>query len=76
MTTVAQMGNAKYILTCELGPEFKPGSRFPVHYSIAGSPLEFDNATDFLLKAQDGTIPNSGPYVVWTPAGGQWDRCS
>jgi hypothetical protein len=70
MTVVAQMGNGKYILTYELGPEALPGSRYPVHYRIADSLLEFENATDFLLKSQDGTVPNSAPYVVWTPAGG------
>lgn len=70
MTIVAQMGNGKYILTYELGPEPHPGSRYPVHYRIADSPLEFENVTDYRLQAQDGTVPNSGPYVVWTPAGG------
>lgn len=64
------MGNGKYILTYELGPERLAGSRYPVHYRISSSPLEFENATDYLLKTQDGTIPNSAPYVVWTPAGG------
>jgi len=70
MTVVAEMGNGKYILTYELGPEAIPGARYPLHYRIADSPLEFENATDFLLKSKDGAVPNSAPYVVWTPAGG------
>jgi hypothetical protein len=70
MTTVAQMGNGKWILTHELG--FAPFAAAPyaVHYVIADSPLDFQYSTDTLLQSTDGTIPSSGPYVVWTPAGG------
>lgn len=70
MTTVAEMGNGKWILTHELGLAPNPTAPYAVHYRIADSPLEFQSAPGYLLQATDGTISSAGPYVVWTPAGG------
>ena len=70
MTTVAEMGNGKWIITHELGFAPNPTAPYAVHYKIADSPLEFQASPDILLQATDGTIPSAGPYVVWTPAGG------
>lgn len=70
MTTVAEMGNGKWILTHELGFAPNPTAPYAVHYRIADSPLEFQSAPEYLLQATDGTISSAGPYVVWTPAGG------
>lgn len=70
MTTVAELGNGKWILTHELGNAPNPTAPYAVHYRIADSPLEFQSAPEYLLQATDGTISSAGPYVVWTPAGG------
>ncbi len=68
MTTVARIGNGKYMLSYELA--FAAEVPYAVHYRIADNPLEFDTAESHLLKSQDGTIPAACPYTVWTPAGG------
>lgn len=70
MTTVAQMGNGKWILTHELALAPADEIEYATHYRIADSPLEFQDAPEWLLQAQDGTMSAAGPYVVWTPAGG------
>ncbi|BCS30776.1 BNR/Asp-box repeat domain protein [Aspergillus puulaauensis] len=68
MTTVARIGNGKYMLSYELA--LATEVPYAVHYRIADNPLEFDRAESHLLKSQDGTIPAACPYTVWTPAGG------
>ncbi|KAL2866217.1 BNR/Asp-box repeat domain protein [Aspergillus lucknowensis] len=68
MTTIAQLGNGKYILSYELANSQE--TDYAVHYRIADSPLEFDRARPHLLRSQDGTIPSACPYTVWTPIGG------
>jgi len=72
MATIAEMGNGKFIFSYELGfaPEDPISAPYAVHYRIADSPFEFDQAEAMLLKATDGTIPSSGPITIWTPAGG------
>ncbi|KAF2096897.1 hypothetical protein NA57DRAFT_67457 [Rhizodiscina lignyota] len=72
MTTIAKMGNGKYIFSYELGfaPEDPINAPYAVHYRIADSPFEFQQATPYLLKSNDGKIPSSSPYTVWTPVGG------
>ncbi|TID25218.1 glycoside hydrolase family 93 protein [Venturia nashicola] len=69
MTTIARLPNGKHILTYEwVNPP--SGNGQPVHFRLSANPLKFDSAPDYALKAQDGTVPNGSPYVVWTPAGG------
>ncbi|GFF59242.1 hypothetical protein IFM46972_11327 [Aspergillus udagawae] len=68
MTTVARIGNGKYLLSYELANA--PEVPYAVHYRIADNPLKFDEATPYLLKSRDGTIPAACPYTVWTPVGG------
>ncbi|KAH8655099.1 BNR/Asp-box repeat domain protein [Tricladium varicosporioides] len=72
MTTIARMGNGKFIFSYELAfaPEDPVKAAYAVHYRIADSPFEFDQAETMLLKATDGTIASSGPQTIWTPAGG------
>jgi hypothetical protein len=72
MTTIAKMGNGKYIFSYELAfaPEDPVNAEYAVHYRIADSPFEFDTAEEILLKATDGTISSAGPQTIWTPAGG------
>lgn len=72
MTTMAKMGNGKYIFTYELGfsTDGLPGvNPFTTHYRISDDPESFDSAEEIRLKSSDGIISSSGPYVVWTPVG-------
>lgn len=68
MTTIAKMGNGKFIFSYELA--FAPEAAYAIHYRIADSPFEFDHAEEMLLRATDGTIARAGPQTIWTPAGG------
>jgi hypothetical protein len=72
MTTIAKMGNGKFIFSYELAfaPEDPIEAAYAIHYRIADSPFEFDQAEEMLLKSTDGTIASSGPQTIWTPAGG------
>ncbi|KAH8651956.1 hypothetical protein BGZ60DRAFT_330175, partial [Tricladium varicosporioides] len=72
MTTIAKMGNGKFIFSYELDkatgvPAY---AKQPIHYRIADSPFEFDNAEELPLVATDGTVASSAPQTIWTPAGG------
>lgn len=72
MTTIAKMGNGKYIFTYEIGfsDDGLPGvNPYATHYRISSDPEKFDSAEQHLLKSSDGIISSSGPYVVWTPIG-------
>jgi hypothetical protein len=72
MTTMAKMGNGQYIFTYELGfstDGLPTNSPYAVHYRISSDPEDFGSAEEHLLRASDGTIPSSSPYVVWTPVG-------
>lgn len=73
MTTIAEMGNVKFISSYELAfaPEDPVHAEYVIHYRIADSPFEFDKAKKMLLKATNGTISSAGPQAIWTPAGGE-----
>lgn len=73
MTTIAKMGNGKFIFSYEpaFAPEDPVHAEYAVHYRIADSPFEFDKAKAMLLKATDGTISSAGPQTIWTPTGGE-----
>ncbi|KAI9654802.1 MAG: hypothetical protein M1821_005796 [Bathelium mastoideum] len=68
MTTVAQLPTSQYIMTYEFYGA--PEAAFAVYYRISEDPLNFNNATGQVVKASDGVVPTSSPYVVWTAAGG------
>jgi hypothetical protein len=72
MTTIAKMGNGKFIFSYELAfaPEDPINAAYAVHYRLADSPFEFQQSEPMLLKATDGTIASAGPQTIWTPAGG------
>jgi hypothetical protein len=72
MTTIARMGNGKFIFSYELAlSTIDPvNAPYATHYRIADSPFEFHSATPYLLKATDGTVSSAGPQTVWTTAGG------
>ena len=72
MTTVAHLPNGKYMMTYEYGggPGFNSYS-FPVYYRMADSPLEFNSATGYPVKAPNATQPTSSPYITWSPIGGK-----
>lgn len=72
MTSIAKMGNGKFIFSYELDkatgvPAY---AKQPIHYRIADSPFEFDSSTELMLVATDGTVASSAPQTIWTPAGG------
>ncbi|KAK8189645.1 BNR/Asp-box repeat protein [Phyllosticta paracitricarpa] len=68
MTTVAKLPSGNYILTYEFfGAREAP---FAVYYRVSRDPLNFNATEGRVLRASDGTIPTSSPYVVWTSAGG------
>ncbi|HEY1216272.1 MAG TPA: RICIN domain-containing protein, partial [Bryobacteraceae bacterium] len=68
MPVVAHMGNGNYIMTYEYGGA--PEGGFAVYYKIASDPENFGSVAGIALKATDGTVPTSSPYVVWLPTGG------
>lgn len=72
MTTIAKMGNEKFIFSYELGfaPEDPVHAAYAVHYRIADSPFEFQQSEPLLLNTSDGTIASAGPQTIWTLAGG------
>ena len=68
MTTVAQLPTGQYIMTYEFYGAVE--ADFAVYYRISEDPLNFNAAEGQVVKASDGTVPTSSPYVVWTPSGG------
>ncbi|KAK8173724.1 BNR/Asp-box repeat protein [Phyllosticta citrichinensis] len=69
MTTIAKLPSGDFILTYEFfGAREAP---FAVYYRVSRDPLNFNAAEGRVLKATDGNVPTSSPYVVWTPAGGE-----
>jgi hypothetical protein len=68
MTTIAQLPNKQFILTYEFFGA--PEASFAVYYRLSADPLAFNSAPGQVLRATDGTIPTSSPYVVWSPFGG------
>lgn len=67
MPVVAQMGNGNYIMTFEYGGA--PEGDFSVYYKISNDPFSWADKPQQVLKANDGTVPRSSPYVMWTPIG-------
>ncbi|MEU1268476.1 RICIN domain-containing protein [Streptomyces sp. NPDC005799] len=68
MATVAQLPNGKYVMTYEYGGA--PEKNFAVYYKISADPEAFGSVTGQVLKATDGYVPSSAPYVTWLPTGG------
>ncbi|MFG2729175.1 RICIN domain-containing protein [Streptomyces canus] len=68
MPTVAKLPNGKYVMTYEYGGA--PEGDFAVYYKISSDPEAFGSATAIPLKATDGTVPASSPYITWLPTGG------
>jgi len=71
MTTVTHLPNDQWMMTYEYGggPGFVNYS-FPAYYRISSSPLTFDSSVGLPIISQDGTQPQSSPYITWTPVGG------
>ena len=68
MPVVAALPNGQYLMTYEYGGT---PFGFAAYYRLSADPLAFDAAPGYRIVATDGTAPSSGPYVVWTPAGGE-----
>ncbi|KAL0565689.1 hypothetical protein V5O48_016329, partial [Marasmius crinis-equi] len=68
MPTIAALPNGKYILTYEYGGA--PGTNLAGYYRISDSPLTFQNATGYNIRATTGEQTKSSPVVAWTPYGG------
>ncbi|EKD19185.1 uncharacterized protein L3040_009373 [Drepanopeziza brunnea f. sp. 'multigermtubi'] len=70
MATIAKLPNGQFILTYENGGGESPsGKPFPVYYRLSSSPLTFNSAPEYILKA-GSTYPTSSPTVAWSSAGG------
>ncbi|KAH8833926.1 hypothetical protein DL96DRAFT_1810302 [Flagelloscypha sp. PMI_526] len=67
MTTIAALPNGKYILTYEYAGA---PANLAAYYRISDSPLTFQSATGYNIKAATGEQTKSSPFVVWTPYGG------
>ena len=67
MTTIAQLPGGKWILTYEY---HGAPANLAAYYRISSSPLTFQSATGYNIKATTGEQTQSSPYVVWTPYGG------
>ncbi|MEU6251347.1 RICIN domain-containing protein [Streptomyces sp. NPDC047043] len=68
MATVAKLPNGNYVMTYEYGGS--PAGNFAVYYKISADPEAFDSVTGIPLRATDGTVPTSTPYITWLPTGG------
>ncbi|WP_042406677.1 RICIN domain-containing protein [Streptacidiphilus carbonis] len=68
MPTVAKLPNGNYVMTYEYGGA--PEGDFAVYYKVSSDPEAFGSATGIPLRATDGTVPTSTPYITWLPAGG------
>ncbi|MFM9589409.1 RICIN domain-containing protein [Streptomyces scabiei] len=68
MATVAKLPNGTYIMTYEYGGS--PAGDFAVYYKISADPEAFGSVTGIPLRATDGTVPRSTPFVTWLPTGG------
>lgn len=69
MTTVAQLPTGQYIMTYEFYGAVE--ADFAVYYRISEDPLNFNAAAGQVVRAaNDGVVPTSSPYVVWSAAGG------
>lgn len=68
MATVAQLPDGNYVMTYEFGGA--PEGSFSVYYKISANPEAFGSVTGIPLKATDGTVPSSSPFITWLPTGG------
>ncbi|EIN08269.1 BNR/Asp-box repeat protein [Punctularia strigosozonata HHB-11173 SS5] len=68
MTTIAKLPNKQFILTYEFFGA--PEASFAVYYRLSADPFAFNSAPGQVVRATDGTVPTSSPYVVWSPVGG------
>jgi hypothetical protein len=68
MTTVTLMPNGSYIMTYEFFGA--PEAAFAAYYRISDDPTKFNSAPGQVVRATDGTVPTSSPYITWSPAGG------
>jgi hypothetical protein len=68
MGTVAKLPNGNYVMTYEYGGA--PEGNYAVYYKISSNPEGFGSVTGIPLRATDGTVPTSSPYLVWMSAGG------
>ncbi|GAA2524056.1 RICIN domain-containing protein [Streptomyces longisporus] len=68
MASVAQLPNGNYVMTYEYGGA--PEKNFAVYYKISADPEAFGSVTGQVLRATDGYVPSSAPYVTWLPTGG------
>lgn len=69
MTTIAKLPNGQYILTYEFHGSLSV-SNFAAYYRLSDSPLTFNSAPGYNIKATTGQQTQSSPVVVWTPYGG------
>jgi hypothetical protein len=67
MATVSTLPGGKYIMTYEFYGA--PEAAFAVYYRVSNSPLTFDSAPGYVIRSDDGSVPVSSPYNVWTPVG-------
>ncbi|KAI9694277.1 MAG: hypothetical protein M1820_009080 [Bogoriella megaspora] len=68
MTTVAEMPFGQYIMTYEFYGAVE--ADFAAYYRISQDPLNFNASEGNVIRATDGVVPTSSPYVVWSSAGG------
>ncbi|KAK0484514.1 glycoside hydrolase family 93 protein [Armillaria novae-zelandiae] len=68
MPTIAELPNGQFIFTYEFFGATE--ASFAVYYRLSDSPLTFDSAQGYVVKAATGQLPTSSPYVNWTPYGG------
>jgi hypothetical protein len=68
MSTVAALSNGLFVMTYEFYGAAEGG--FAVYVRLATDPLDFAASAGHPVKTGAGLVPTSGPYVVWTPAGG------
>ncbi|KAK1226780.1 hypothetical protein PQX77_010241 [Marasmius sp. AFHP31] len=67
MPTIALLPNGRYILTYEY---HGAPANLAAYYRISDSPLTFQNATGYNIRATTGEQTKSSPVVAWTPYGG------
>ena len=68
MTTVAELPSGQYVMTYEFYGA--PEADFAVYYRMSDDPLNFNAAAGQVVRASDGVVPTSSPYVIWSPVGG------
>ena len=67
MPTLVKLPNAQWIMSYE---ECGNSGGCIIKYRTVNSPLSMAGAQAVQLKATDGTVPSSSPYLEWTSYGG------